>query len=524
MDKSYLDELSSKLTIEQLDTSLRTLGIISSLVERYDWNCRESDASDPSTKVVRIIKLCRKIESISWKRIKDTKRNDLSKIEQTGIRNVRNERVRKYEQIYDQTSNQPLKRLRLTYEEKIDNPVPIPIAEPIELKIVTRRCYICKKVTNIIHHFYDQMCPSCGDFNYLKRSQTADLKGKIVLVTGGRVKIGYETCLILLRAGALVIVTTRFPNDCLKRYQHEKDYEVWKENLHIYGLDLRFLDQVERFCQHINIHYQRLDILIQNAAQTIRRPVTYYSHLMENEGQISQDPQLKHFEIPTRAVDIGDVSSNDQINNPVALIPTSTQLCVHPEDISTLHNTHLFPEHRYDADHQQLDLRPVNSWVLQPDEVHTTELLEVTAINYLSPYILLTKLTPLLKSTTISHRTPGWVVMVSSMEGQFNREKTSYHAHTNSAKASLNMLTRTAASYYSNFNIYMNSVDTGWVTNENPIPLQEKLKPHHGDFHPPLDEIDGAARILDPIFKMINCGSNSKEYGVFYKDYLPTEW
>jgi len=532
-----MDNLSDKvsleinLTEENLDISFNILNNLATLFYKYDWNFEESNFYQ---KIRKIIGLCKKIENKNYKKRskedkKDKKEEDRSKINQTGIRISRNEKVRKYDQFYNNNLERPLKRQKKESEEIDSNNL-----ESIELKKITIKCYICKKVIKSLHHFYDQMCFSCGDFNFIKRSQTADLKGKIALVTGGRVKIGFETGLILLKSGALVIVTTRFPNDCLKRYQKEKDYDEWKENLHIYGLDLRFLNNVESFCKHILNFYQRLDILIQNAAQTIRRPVAYYKHLIDLENQIIKEPQLKQFDIIDQlSIQVHDNSCELKVNvsdglkmNNQNLINSSTQstsqLCVHPEDFLTLNNTELFPQEQYDADHQQIDLRHVNSWILQLDQVNTAELLEVTAINYLSPFILLNKLTPIMKTTTKIHKTSAWVIMVSSMEGQFDRRKSSYHAHTNSAKASLNMITRTAASYYARSNIYINSVDTGWITNENPIPLHKKIKTHRGKFHPPLDEIDGAARILDPIFKMIQ--SKILEYGFFYKDYKSTNW
>jgi hypothetical protein len=100
-------------------------------------------------------------------------------------------------------------------------------------------CYGCKQ-KHLRHHFhYERLCIACGDLNYSKRMQFVDLNGYIVLVTGGRVKIGYATALRLLRAGARVIVTSRFPRDAARRYVQEPDFSVWRDRLHIYGMDLR---------------------------------------------------------------------------------------------------------------------------------------------------------------------------------------------------------------------------------------------------------------------------------------------
>src|SRR5580765_4637148 len=75
-------------------------------------------------------------------------------------------------------------------------------------------CYVCKQQYREIHHFYDQLCPTCAALNFFKRTELADLRGRVALLTGGRVKIGYQTGLKLLRSGAQLIVTTRFPRDC----------------------------------------------------------------------------------------------------------------------------------------------------------------------------------------------------------------------------------------------------------------------------------------------------------------------
>ena len=134
-----------------------------------------------------------------------------------------------------------------------------------------------------LHHFYDTMCPSCADLNYKKRFQTADLTGQVAVITGSRLKIGYQATVMMLRAGATVIATTRFPIDSAKRFAKESDFNVWGHRLHIYGLDLRHTPSIEIFCSHVEQTYKRLDILINNAAQTVRRPPGFYAHMMEDE-------------------------------------------------------------------------------------------------------------------------------------------------------------------------------------------------------------------------------------------------
>ena len=237
---------------------------------------------------------------------------------------------------------------------------------------------------------------------------------------------------------------------------------------------------VESFSRFMLESLPRLDYLLNNACQTVRRPAAFYAHLLEKESLA-----------PT-----GLVSS--------ALLPQ--------------HSEALFPAHRYDEDQQQIDLRAVNSWRLRLHEVGTPELLEVHLVNAIAPYILNARLKPLMLRTPGAHK---HIVNVSAMEGQFYRTtKTERHPHTNMAKAALNMMTRTSAPDYFRDGIHMNAVDTGWVTDEDPA-VHAARKAELG-FAPPLDIIDGAARIVDPIFDGHRTGT--PVWGQFLKDYKPAPW
>ncbi len=398
-----------------------------------------------------------------------------------------------------------------------------------------RDCYICKADYTQLHFFYDAMCPSCAELNYSKRFQTASLDGQLALITGSRLKIGYQSALMMLRAGAHVIATTRFPVDSALRYSREEDFYEWKGRLHIYGLDLRHTPSVEIFCNYIEQKYDRLDILINNAAQTVRRPPGFYAHLMANESIRFEDlpeiikPLLRPFEECKKEV---AAHSQMQLEDKTAAAVTwngkmpgmgltsSAEL----SQIPYVHNHALaaeqvFPEGKLDCDLQQVDLRETNSWRLRLGEIQTAEMIELQLVNAIAPFVLCNKLSSMMKRDFTGQK---HIVNVSAMEGKFHRfTKTDRHPHTNMAKAALNMLTHTSASDLAKYGIFMNAVDTGWVTDEDPFMLSIRKQEMH-DFQPPLDIVDGAARVCDPFFNGILTGKHW--CGKFLKDYAPVDW
>jgi NAD(P)-dependent dehydrogenase (short-subunit alcohol dehydrogenase family) len=257
-----------------------------------------------------------------------------------------------------------------------------------------------------IHHFYDQLCPACAPFNFAKRTELADLRGRVALLTGGRVKIGYQTGLKLLRCGAHVIVTTRFPRDSAMRYAREPDFHDWADRLEIFGLDLRHTPSVEAFCRELVATRSRLDFIVNNACQTVRRPPDFYAHMMAGEqAAVSEMPEdvrrlvgayegLRGYhllpeggtgDVRRARIDVCGVSGLDVsgLTHAAAL----SQVPLLAEELRAQRD--LFPEGRLDADLQQVGPARAatrGGWLLH--EVSAVELLEVQLVNAVAPFVL----------------------------------------------------------------------------------------------------------------------------------------
>ena len=356
---------------------------------------------------------------------------------------------------------------------------------------VPQNCYSCNKSYTLAHSFYNRLCPSCAELNYENRFKQLDLSNRKVILTGGRVKIGYATALKLLRANAHVTVTTRFPAVALTQFQQEKDYSDWAENLVVYGLDLRNLKSVENFIQHYKNTHQTLDILINNAAQTIKYTNQYYAPLVSKEQQL-----LSEFS-----------------KNPL-LIANETSVT----DTALLNGhvkAHFLTYNRFG---QPVDKRAKNSWNASLEEISMQELIEVNLINQISPYFLIKELLPLLKNSSVAKK---HIINVTSSEGQFSyRNKTMYHPHTNMTKAALNMMTLTAAKTFEKEAIYMNAVDVGWISTGANESLRKKQ--FEKGYIPPLDPVDGASRIFHPIYE--NEKNNTIFTGKLLKNYRIVDW
>ena len=383
-----------------------------------------------------------------------------------------------------------------------------PLLEKNETTGTYAACYSCRKRFRETHSFYgDAFCPGCATVNYTKRLQTCDLKNRVAVVTGGRVKIGHCVALKLLRGGARVFVTTRFPGDAMERFKKAEDFHDFRDRLEICGLDFRDVRSVEAFASYIDDRGP-LDILINNACQTVRRPRAAYDDLHKAEQcKLQCDSEVVAFSGGKAMLTGGNGGAG-------------SQMIVLDEDLADRGALEQwFPEGCVDVAGQQLDARDFNSWKMTLEDVPLGEAAECFAINAIAPLSLCARLKKTLKRSSHSQR---FIINVSAMEAKFHRLKTFYHPHTNAAKAALNMLTRTAAADYARDFIFMNAVDTGWVNDERP--LREASRIHHQhNFQTPIDEVDAASRILDPIFSVLN-GDSDPVFGLFLKDYEPTDW
>ncbi|MGW1077895.1 SDR family NAD(P)-dependent oxidoreductase [Streptomyces sp. NPDC002537] len=380
-----------------------------------------------------------------------------------------------------------------------------------------RSCYICKTRYVEVDAFYHQLCRECAAENRARRDARTDLTGRRALLTGGRAKIGMYIALRLLRDGAHTTITTRFPNDAIRRFKAMPDSDQWIHRLKVVGIDLRDPAQVVALADSVAAEGP-LDILINNAAQTVRRSPQAYSELVAAESA-----PLPAGELPPAQV-IGTFGSGS-VDRVAALPAARDGEGLTAQDVTELalvsgsaSLARIEAGTAIDAGGLVPDLHDTNSWIQTVSEVDPVELLEVQLCNSTAPFILISRLRPAMAASTARRK---YVVNVSAMEGVFSRGyKGAGHPHTNMAKAALNMLTRTSAQeMLESDGILMTAVDTGWITDERPHP--DKVRLAEEGFHAPLDLVDGAARVYDPIVR----GEEGEDlFGCFLKDYGKSNW
>jgi len=401
-------------------------------------------------------------------------------------------------------------------------PLAITVAAPTAGTLLkSRPCYICKQHYTQVDAFYHQLCPDCALENHAKRDARTDLTGKTALLTGGRAKIGMYIALRLLRDGAHTTITTRFPRDAVRRFASLPDSSEWLHRLRVVGIDLRDPAQVIGLTDAMT-EAGPLDILINNAAQTVRRSPGAYAPLADAESAPLPDgplPELLTFghtnDAHPQAL-AASVASHPILSSALALTADELTDLALAAGSSSLER--LAAGTAIDAGGLVPDQHDQNSWTQFVHEVDPLEMLEVQLANVTAPFLLVSRLRPAMAASSARRK---YIVNVSAMEGQFGRGyKGPGHPHTNMAKASLNMLTRTSAKeMLETDGILMTSVDTGWITDERPHPTKVRLAEE--GFHAPLDLVDGAARVYDPI---VRGEAGDDVSGVFLKDYKPAAW
>lgn len=404
-------------------------------------------------------------------------------------------------------------------------------------KIYFTNCYICKEKFSLdnIHKFYGNLCTKCGNYNYSFREMKLDFSGRIAIVTGGRIKIGYYIATKLLSYGCKVLVTSRFPKDTLFKYQQNPDYQIWKNNLIIYPIDFRIFESTVKFVNFIKENFPYIDIIINNAAQTLRRTVEYYKYLMPIETKELNEEDEKKI-IKTEDMCLHKQKDGENINKKKeqlnSLIPLANK---YPEYKEILPLSVIASQIKIMEENEQSKImimgnegqpydfsKGKSSWSLEFDEISLQEFTEVQIINLWTPYYLCSKLKPLMLKSPYNDR---YIVNVSSPEGVFIHKKTT-HVHTNMAKAALNMFTYTCAKYLKKDGIYMTCVDTGWITHMKEMKeLMDKEKKENYEkmfVNVPLDELDGAMRVLHPIIE----GIKNKNYlsGILLRNYTKSNW
>ena len=430
-------------------------------------------------------------------------------------------------------------------------------------KYVYKSCYICKQKLGLdnINKFYGSLCTKCGDYNYSFRTMKLDFSGRIAIVTGGRIKIGYYIVTKLLSYGCKVITTSRFPKDALFKFKEDPEYDLWKNNLIIYPIDFRIIQSTMNFVKYIQKNYSHVDFLINNAAQTVRRTTDYYEYLMpievkklpeeDNEKiikndylsiqkQISEDFEKNKNKNKSEKmenivkIDIQKESERKQIiNSLVSLVNQNKDnnekdefipLSVIASQIKIMEEKDQPKVCIMGGDGQPYDFsKGKNSWNFELDEIPLEEFIEVQIINAWTPYYLCAKLKPMMMKSPFPDK---YIVNVTAVEGIFNHYKRTTHVHTNMAKAALNMLTRTCGKYMEKNGIYMTCVDTGWVSHMNEMNkiIDDETKEYAENemVIVPLDELDGAMRVLHPIIE----GIKNKKYfsGILLKDYIKSKW
>lgn len=366
-----------------------------------------------------------------------------------------------------------------------------------KIKKKTKQCYDCKKGYNMtfILSGYPDLCFACGIKNYKKKNTPVNLSNMTAYVSGARHKIGFETVLMLLRYGAKVIASTRFPNAAWYNYKGEPDFENWKDRLEIIRCDFTQINEVSFLIDHLK--KSKINILINNACQTVKSTDLYLQKALQLETILGGDSKYANKMIEN----VNMTTQITTIDNQQFIIksPQWTDLAIVSEQIS---NADIKLNQFKDI--EDLTMKDNSTWYKTMDEVGMAEILQVNAINQVVPTMLVNQLKPVMEY-------PKFIINVTAVEGQFQSNKINgHHPHTNMCKAGINMMVRTMGTEKEK-DFYIYAVDPGYVSGVDPFKDKYPLKP-----------IDGASRILDPVIRWIK--NDPIESGVKLKDFKISPW
>ncbi|KAH0787655.1 putative oxidoreductase [Histomonas meleagridis] len=305
------------------------------------------------------------------------------------------------------------------------------------------RCYGCGTFARTPHPVYPFSCIRCGELFKENRMYSCPLPNQVSVVIGCRTKLGHQVTLKLLRAGSIVIGTSRYPQQTYELFKGYEDSQEWLHRLEIYdkGLDLdnsNLKSLFEEFKRFIENKHESVTNVIFCAAQTIR----------------------------VREKQRDEVKSSTQETN------------------------------RY-GDAKFVKSEFTNTWCMNIYDICQEEMEELMRINAIAPALFFQTMIPLMKKS----KTAPYFITVHAREGNFSISKNDKHIHTNMAKAALHMLTRCLpeAKLMTDNGIpfSIHGCDPGWISVDE---YYEKNRPW---IVPPIDEVDGAARILYPIFRKL---------------------
>ncbi|MEO1528717.1 MAG: SDR family NAD(P)-dependent oxidoreductase [Planctomycetota bacterium] len=419
---------------------------------------------------------------------------------------VRKRRRRQSGQRRKQADRETVKQIAAQRQTRL-NDIDLQPEDPESLGHKSRTCYCCNQRFRDVHAHYHWLCQPCGDRCQQKRKQLADLSGYHAMVTGGRIKIGFQTAVWLLRCGATVHVTTRFPADAALRFAEHPEFHSFQNRLQIHELDFRNISAILTFVERFRSRRQPLDVLINNAAQSVRRSQRWHERLMAFEQTTRLHPNAQRLIASLRA------ANEDESRRLPAVDAGSTH-----DEIREITSTPLHGLAMLRDDDDRSDTREKNTWNSDLLETEPLEILEVLLVNSNAPALLVRGLVPLMAR---EDGRPTFIVNVVGADSMFSLDKSGYHPHVNMSKAALNMLTRSCARRLSQDGVFMNSVDTGWITHEGGRSNRERLR--DAGFVPPYDHLDGAARVVDPILQVVS-GEAEPQFGILFRNFKPVAW